>query len=217
MTGTAGEASNATGAAIYSGAFTNLVGSVNGFDFSDTTGRVVVGDDKAELFSFGDIVVLRSEPESSTLVGFNVGGFTLLSVRAFWIENLDGAVDFLSNQDLLPVLPTFIGVIRFQFAMITDPNVIADVFFASYEVHKDDPDQDDISDDADNCPSVFNPNQADTDGDGIGNLCDDDGPPVDAGPPSNPGPPSDPGRPENPGPPAGTPGGGPPNNPGPPR
>ena len=201
MTGTAGEASNATGSAIYSGALTNLVGSVMGFDFSDTSGLVVVGDDKYEPFGLTDVLVLRSEPESSTLVGFDVGGFTLLSVRAGWIENLDGAVDFLSNQDLLTVLPTFAGVIRFEFALIANPTVIANVDFAAYEVHKDDPDRDDISDDADNCPSVFNPNQFDADRDGIGNVCDSDSPPVD---PST-GPPENPGRPENPGPPFSSP------------
>jgi MYXO-CTERM domain-containing protein len=37
-----------------------------------------------------------------------------------------------------------------------------------------DSDGDGIPDDEDNCPFVANPSQADTDGDGIGNACDDD-------------------------------------------
>lgn len=74
----------------------------------------------------------------------------------------------------------------------------------------DDADSDGFPDGIDNCPIAINPGQFDTDGDGVGNVCDDNGPPVDAGRPANPGPPSDPG------PPAGTPGGGPPDNPGPP-
>ncbi len=37
-----------------------------------------------------------------------------------------------------------------------------------------DRDDDGVNDDADNCPDVANPDQADFDGDGIGDLCDDD-------------------------------------------
>jgi hypothetical protein len=37
-----------------------------------------------------------------------------------------------------------------------------------------DSDGDGVADDADNCPSVSNPTQADTDGDGAGDACDDD-------------------------------------------
>ena len=37
-----------------------------------------------------------------------------------------------------------------------------------------DPDADGIPSVSDNCPTVFNPLQTDTDGDGIGDMCDPD-------------------------------------------
>lgn len=39
-----------------------------------------------------------------------------------------------------------------------------------------DSDDDEFNDDLDNCPTVFNPAQTDSDGDGIGNVCDNDCP-----------------------------------------
>ena len=42
------------------------------------------------------------------------------------------------------------------------------------ETNNSDLDNDDVDDSMDNCPSLANSNQLDTDGDGIGNICDDD-------------------------------------------
>ena len=57
-------------------------------------------------------------------------------------------------------------------------------------------DGDGVPDDIDNCPSVFNPFQIDSDDDGVGNVCDHPGPSIDPpGPPANPGPPDSPGPP----------------------
>lgn len=39
-----------------------------------------------------------------------------------------------------------------------------------------DSDLDGIHDDLDNCPNTYNPNQSDSDGDGVGNVCDPDFP-----------------------------------------
>jgi len=50
-------------------------------------------------------------------------------------------------------------------------------------------------DNEDNCPDDLNSGQEDFDEDGIGNVCDDNGSPVDAGPPDNPGPPAGAGKP----------------------
>ncbi|UCG59630.1 MAG: hypothetical protein JSU70_08950 [Phycisphaerales bacterium] len=43
-----------------------------------------------------------------------------------------------------------------------------------------DSDEDAVNDDLDNCPSDYNPSQADSDADGIGNACDVDCPSLDA-------------------------------------
>lgn len=45
-------------------------------------------------------------------------------------------------------------------------------FFRSVAAWLHDDDADGIADDTDNCEAVANPNQADADGDGLGNLCD---------------------------------------------
>ena len=42
-----------------------------------------------------------------------------------------------------------------------------------------DADSDGVADSVDNCPAVYNPSQADSDGDGIGNVCDSDCPNLD--------------------------------------
>jgi len=48
------------------------------------------------------------------------------------------------------------------------------VDIGAYEVQLADLDNDGVSDEADNCPFTFNPNQLDTDGDGAGDSCDGD-------------------------------------------
>ncbi len=62
-------------------------------------------------------------------------------------------------------------------ARIGDPSGIVDI--GAFELQTFDADGDGIADAADNCPLTFNPDQADFDLDGIGDVCDDStGPPV---------------------------------------
>ena len=135
QTGTAPERSSHTGAATYFGGLTNLVGSVNGMQFSDPIGRIRVGDDRYEPTGLTDIVFLHADPRSQVnFVGFEVGGYTLTNVRMVWIEGLNGIGDFLSSEDLPRVLPRFEGTIAFDFVLTTDSNVLANVFFGALEV-----------------------------------------------------------------------------------
>jgi Thrombospondin type 3 repeat/Lectin C-type domain len=53
------------------------------------------------------------------------------------------------------------------------PGVVTPRFIVEWDVLPDE-DGDGITDDEDNCPDTPNPDQADSDGDGVGNACDDD-------------------------------------------
>jgi hypothetical protein len=57
---------------------------------------------------------------------------------------------------------------------VTDQDGSTDLATLTVQVQLKDTDGDGISDYLDNCPTVFNPDQADRDGDGTGDVCDDD-------------------------------------------
>ena len=122
--GTVGPGSSTTGSTLYSGSNTNLFGSVGANSFSDSVGGGLVGDDKfipaiPSPPPAADILALRFANVDS---GFDMAGFRLLNVRLFWIEGQLGITDFLSDQNLPGVLPTFAGRLALDFAPIGDPD-----------------------------------------------------------------------------------------------
>ena len=72
-----------------------------------------------------DLFLLLAEPFqigpgiAHTLSGFDIGAFRLVNVRMFWIEPLQGAPDFLTNDALLAGLPTFAGRLVLDFVPIS--------------------------------------------------------------------------------------------------
>ena len=89
------------------------------------------------------------------------------------------AYDFLANAGLgepdLSGETNVIFRIVFQSDALENQEgaVIDDLVLSGFEDDEDD-DDDGIPDTADNCPLVSNPDQADTDGDGLGDACDPD-------------------------------------------
>lgn len=127
LTATAGDGSSVYGnfttpSGGTSSSITTLSGSVQGLSFSDIRGRSVVGNELASVGATAgpvDFLTLNAELTLFTnLVGFNIGSFTLVNVRMFWLETQLGITDFLPNQDLPAVLPSFQGRLALDFVPI---------------------------------------------------------------------------------------------------
>ena len=118
------------GAALYFEAMQDMTGSVNGLNFADALGIAVVGNDRFEPTQV-DFMLLGAGNLSS---GFDIGGYTLFGVSWFWIETDTTPDDFLSS-DLLPTAPPALtGRLRLDFALISDPQVEAGVFFEDFTI-----------------------------------------------------------------------------------
>src|SRR4051812_25087165 len=94
----------------------NLSATVGAFTFSDLAGSTTVGNDN---FGVGavDSLLVNFEPAAGApasfarnLSGFDMGGALLVNVHMLWTEgqaNPEVIADFLTNQDLPGVLPSF--------------------------------------------------------------------------------------------------------------
>ena len=136
----------ASGSSVYLGAITNLSGSVGGWSFSDPLGIGVVGDDEFQLPPDpappppgypSDILLLNAEGNVANLSGFVLpNGIVLVNMRMQWIETLIPSInDFLSDQNLPGVLPSFEGRLALDFIdpLTGDPSA---VFFNGFTVSR---------------------------------------------------------------------------------
>lgn len=158
----------------------------------DVTNDATLDADEAQVinslagtsFVAGDLAdFIQIEADSSTQSGgrIEIGLSFVLDYMAFDDENLSNYPP--DSDDILLAL----------YFIAEEDSIGADNYSALGVIGRD---LDGVPDGEDNCPTVFNPNQVDSDRDGVGNLCDPTGPPIEP-----PGRPATPGRPANPGPP----------------
>ncbi len=130
------------GSTLYLNSTANLVGSVGLRSFSDPIGRTIVGNNKFQgsldfLNLIADPNINSGAPDSAFgLDGFDVGLFTLINVRMFWIQGQLGIADFLSNQDLPNPLPDFQGRLALDFTLTDNPGQEFFVFFDGFRVEQ---------------------------------------------------------------------------------
>lgn len=135
------------GRAIYSGAVSQLSGSVNGRSFIDNgTGVATVGNEVVAPYGL-DWFSLNADPtprlgENTTpaeyahqLAGFTVGDYKLDNVRLYWVEGYYGVPDYLSNNNLLPTVPSFNGFLALDFILASDPTNTANSPYYSRTVY----------------------------------------------------------------------------------
>jgi hypothetical protein len=139
----------AAGGALYSGAISQLSGTVNssvsGLTFTDGSGTISQGNEAAppglDWFTMNADATPRPGQNTTPaeyardLAGFTVGAYTLHNVRLYWIEGSFGATDFIASDALLPTPPSFNGVLALDFVLTADPTNIANTPYNSRTVY----------------------------------------------------------------------------------
>lgn len=131
-----------------------------------------------EYLAVDDSVTAYGDSPLTIGVTLNDLGFNYPKTLGIFTNPTNGSVEVVPapSQWGEPTLiytpaPGFRGVDTFQYAI--DDGVRLGVATVTVEV-VDDSDGDEVADGVDNCVSVPNPDQRDTDGDGYGNICDAD-------------------------------------------
>jgi hypothetical protein len=139
----------AAGGALYSGAISQLTGTVNssvsGLTFTDGSGTISQGNEAAppglDWFTMNADATPRPGQNTTPaeyardLAGFTVGDYTLHNVRLYWLEGSLGATDFIASDALLPTPPSFNGVLALDFVLTADPTNIANTPYNSRTVY----------------------------------------------------------------------------------
>jgi hypothetical protein len=170
---------------------------------NDTSGIAFNHDDNDSFYLVG----WSADDAPPPIDAVNAGTLFLLRVENGQATELIRGAATPSAQDYTELTATVQdGVISVDFGGqrafdVTDPSPLAagysgfyaydagydgnygstNVYFTDIEVAWSDDDDDSVVDDDDNCEKAANPDQADVDNDGVGNVCDPDFEPVDTG------------------------------------
>ena len=111
--------------------FANLSGTVDAKHFSIPNGTIRICNDclaptaNGPGATDGDTLALRGTP-SPGMNGFQIDGYSLTSVRLFWTQGELGIGDFLNNENLPSVLPSFAGRLALDFGTQGSQSVFFD-------------------------------------------------------------------------------------------
>jgi hypothetical protein len=130
----------------------DISGSVSGLNFSDPWGSSVVGNDMTDYPgrpAGQDWLGLNADrgPNAGANVrdpsapydfrGFSIGGYTLVNMRMFWFEGINGLPDFLTTTALPAELPKLHARLALDFVRTDDPTNLANAPYYSNGVFFD--------------------------------------------------------------------------------
>jgi hypothetical protein len=80
------------------------------------------------------IADVRGNCSPCDLQGFVLGGYQLVNVRIFWVEDGSGIPDFLTDSNPPTLLPEFPGKLALDFVSTTGTGPVLNVFFGNVRV-----------------------------------------------------------------------------------